>query len=182
LEQTDEAIAREVQKGDREAFGLLVLRYQPKMARYARKFLFRNDDVADIVQDIFIKAYTNLKGFDPSRRFSPWIYRIAHNIFLNAIRDGARDRANYSLFDVDVMFPHPESREKADDQAKHDEVKRMLDASLGSLDPRYREPLVLYFFEDLDLKEISEVLKIPVSTISARIKKGRVLLGKIVTP
>ena len=67
-------------------------------------------------------------------------------------------------------------------QAKHEEMKRMLDASLGLLDPKYREPLVLYYFEDLDLKSISQVLHIPVSTIATRIKKGKLMLGKIVKP
>ena len=182
LEQTDENIAREVQRGHGEAFGALVLRYQPKLARYARKFLFRGDDIEDLVQDVFIKAYTKIQSFDAKQRFSPWIYRIAHNVFLNAVRDNAKDRVNLSLFDVDVLFPHPIAKETADDQAKRDEMKRMLDASLGSLDPKYREPLVLYYFEDLDLKSISQVLEIPISTIATRIKKGKLMLGKIVKP
>ncbi len=176
------AKCREVQKGGREAFGVLVLRYQPKLARYARKFLFHGDDVADLVQDVFIKAYTNIQGFDPSRRFSPWIYRIAHNIFVNALRDSAKDRANFSLFDADVLFPHPVADEKTDDHAKREEMRRMLDAPLGSLDPKYREPLVLYYFEDLDYKTISQILQVPVSTIATRIKRGKLMLGKIIKP
>jgi RNA polymerase sigma-70 factor (ECF subfamily) len=182
VEQTDKDIAREVQEGGREAFGVLVLRYQPKMARYARKFLFRGDDVADLVQDIFMKAYANIQSFDVRRRFSPWIYRIAHNIFLNAMRDNAKDRANLSLFDVDVLFPHPIAKEKTDDGAKREEMKRMLDTSLGSLAPKYREPIVLYYFEEFDYKTISQILQIPVSTIATRIKQGKLMLGKTVNP
>lgn len=180
LERSDEDIARTVQKGDREAFGLLVLRYQPKLARYARKFLFRGDDVTDLIQDVFVKAYTNIQGFDPKRRFSPWIYRIAHNIFVNAVRDSAKDRANFSLFDVDVLFPHPIADEKADDRAKREETKRMLDASLGAIEPKYREPLVLYYYQDLDYKEISQILEIPISTIASRVKRAKELLRKTV--
>ena len=182
MEQTDENIALEVQKGHGEAFGALVLRYQPKLSRYARKFLFRGDDIEDLVQDVFIKAYTKMQSFDSKQRFSPWIYRIAHNVFLNAVRDNAKDRANFSLFDVDVLFPHPIAKETADDEAKRDEMKRMLDVSLGSLDPKYHEPLVLYYFEDLDLKSISQVLQVPISTIANRIKKGKLMLRKIVKP
>jgi len=81
-----------------------------------------------------------------------------------------------------VLFPHPIAKETADDEAKRDEMKRMLDVSLGSLDPKYREPLVLYYFEDLDLKSISQVLQVPISTIANRIKKGKLMLGKIVKP
>lgn len=180
MERTDEDIARAVQKGDRDAFGVLVLRYEPKLARYARKFLFRSDDSADLVQDIFIKAYTNIQGFNPARRFSPWIYRIAHNVFLNALRDSAKDRANFSLFDADVLFPNPAAGEKADDHAKHEEMKRLIGASLDALDAKHREPLVLYYFEDLDYKTISQILHIPISTIAARVKQGIVLLGKTI--
>lgn len=179
-EKTDEVIAREVQNGNGDAFGVLVLRYQPKLARYARKFLFRDDDIADLVQDTFIKAYTNIRSFDADRRFSPWIYRVAHNIFVNAGRDSKRDRANFSLFDVDVLFAHPIAREKADDRAKHEEMKKMLDTSLGTIEAKYREPLVLYYFEDMDYKTISEVLRVPMSTVATRIKRGKALLEKIV--
>lgn len=180
LERSDEDIARTVQKGDREAFGLLVLRYQPKLARYARKFLFRGDDVTDLIQDVFVKAYTNIQGFDPKRRFSPWIYRIAHNTFVNAVRDSAKDRANFSLFDVDVLFPHPVADEKADDLVKRTETKRLLDVSLGLLEPKYREAVVLYYYEDLGYKEIAEILQIPISTIASRVQRAKELLRKTV--
>jgi RNA polymerase sigma-70 factor, ECF subfamily len=182
IERTDEEIVRDVQRGDGEAFGILVFRYQPKLSRYARKFLFRGDDINDIVQDTFIKAYTNIKSFDVERRFSPWIYRIAHNVFVNAGRDSLRNRAHFSIFDADVLFPSPVAVEKADDAAKHEEMKRMLDTSLAAIDKKYREPLVLYYFEDLDYKTIADVLQIPMSTIATRIKRGKSMLEKIIKP
>ncbi len=85
-EETDEMIASRVQAGDSEAFGELVERYQEKLLRYARKFLFDLDEARDPVQDVFIKAYQNIQSFDATRRFSPWIYRIAHNEFVNALK------------------------------------------------------------------------------------------------
>ena len=91
-EQTDEQIAIAVQKGDAQAFGLLVERFEPKLLRYARKFLFDYEDGKDMVQEVFIKAYGNIQSFDTSRSFSSWIYRIAHNEFINAIRKKGRSR------------------------------------------------------------------------------------------
>ena len=88
--ETDEAIATRVQKGDSEAFGQLVERYEEKLMRYARKFLRDPDDAKDIVQEVFIKSYQNIQSFDATRRFSPWIYRIAHNEFVNAIKKRSR--------------------------------------------------------------------------------------------
>ena len=67
-ERRDEDIAAEVQKGDIDAFRLLVERYEQKMSRYARRFLFDSDEAKDLVQEVFIKAYVNIQGFDVDRR------------------------------------------------------------------------------------------------------------------
>ena len=83
---TDEQIVMKVQAGDTESFRVLVERYEPKMHRYAKRFLFAADDAKDLLQEIFIKTYVNIKSFDSERRFSPWIYRIAHNEFVNALK------------------------------------------------------------------------------------------------
>ena len=61
-------------------------RYQAKLLRYGRRFLAQDDHIVDVVQDVFIKTYENIQSFDATRKFSPWIYRIAHNAFVNEIR------------------------------------------------------------------------------------------------
>ncbi len=178
-EQTDEEIAKAVQGGNIEAFGLLVARYEAKMTRYARKFLFDGEDVRDIVQEVFIKAYVNIKSLDTSRRFSPWIYRIAHNEFINAIKKKGRDKS--TPFDFDLLFPHPVARETADRDATVNELRRMLDQCLDQLDAKYREPLVLYYFEEMEYGEIAEILKIPISTVGIRLRRGKLQLQKLVS-
>ena len=84
----DENLVELVQKGDIEMFGSLVERYEQKMLRYAGRFLFDHDNAQDAVQEVFIKAYTNIASFDLTKRFSPWLYRIAHNYFINEILNG----------------------------------------------------------------------------------------------
>jgi RNA polymerase sigma-70 factor (ECF subfamily) len=179
-ERTDEEIAKLVQRGDVESFRILVERYEPKMARYAKRFLFAADDAKDLLQEIFIKTYVNIKSFDAERRFSPWIYRIAHNEFVNALKKKKKDKGNISLFYVDVLFPHPIARETADEASGNREIKELLEGSLEHLNPKYREPLVLYYLEDMDYKEIAEVLRIPVSTVGVRLQRGKTLLRKLV--
>jgi RNA polymerase sigma-70 factor, ECF subfamily len=178
-ERTDEDIAVEVQKGDPESFRVLIERYEPKMARYAKRFLFASDDAQDLLQEIFIKAYVNIRSFDATRRFSPWIYRIAHNEFVNALKKKNKERNNISLLYVDVLFPHPVAKESADEETVRHEMKEVLDGSLDKLDSKYREPLVLYYLEDMDYKEIAEVLRIPVSTVGVRLQRGKTLLRKL---
>ena len=133
-----------------------------------------------IVQEVFIKAYVNIKSFDTARRFSPWIYRIAHNEFVNNIKKRQKERDNVSIFDFDTLFPHLIAKETADDGFNKAEVKRMLERSLDTLSEKYKEPLVLYYFEDMDYREIADILHIPISTVGVRLQRGRMMLKKIV--
>lgn len=176
-EKSDESIAAEVQQGDIHIFGVLVERFEPKLLRYARRFLFDYDDAADLVQEVFIKAYTNIQGFDTTRSFSAWIYRIAHNEFINAIKKKGREPL--SFFDPDTLFPHPVSTDSPTKNVNDAEVKEMLDEFLNTLDAKYREPLVLYYYEDMDYNEIAEVMHIPSSTVGVRLKRGKALLQKV---
>ena len=178
-EKTDETVAVEVQKGNAAAFGILMQRYEAKLARYGHKFIADSDDIKDLVQDVFIKSYVNIKSFDADRKFSPWIYRIAHNEFVNAIKK-KKGRMTFSLSDFDALLPHPMAKEDIESDAQRKELRTMLEQSLEKLDPKYREPLVLYYFEDLDYKEIGEILQMPVSTVGIRLQRGKGMLKKLV--
>ena len=83
---TDEKIMGLVQSGQEDFFGILMDRYKSKMLRYARRFFFDSTSAEDLVQDVFVNAYVNINGFDISKKFSPWLYRIAHNYFINEIK------------------------------------------------------------------------------------------------
>lgn len=177
-EMTDEEIALRVQAGEQDAYGDLIARYETKLMRYARKFLSDKEDATDIVQDIFIKAYENIQSFDATRRFSPWIYRIAHNEFVNALKKKATRRIVFTI-DMDTLFPHLAAAETADSAALERDMRETLEKHLEGVSMKYREPLVLYYLESLDYKEISEILQIPVSTVGVRLARGRASLQKI---
>lgn len=177
-ETTDEEIAARVQRGDSEAFNVLMKRYEPKLTRYGKKFLSDADDIQDFVQEAFIKTYVNIQSFDAKRRFSPWIYRIAHNEFVNAIKKKWSDRI--IPFDLDLLLPYTVAKETADSEVNRQDIKRMLDQCLKQLHPHYREPLVLYYYEDMDYREIAEILQIPTSTVGVRLKRGKTMLKKFV--
>ncbi|MEK7545474.1 MAG: RNA polymerase sigma factor [Patescibacteria group bacterium] len=174
--KTDEQIASEVQAGDAASFGLLMERYGPKMSRYAKRFLFGYEDAEDQVQEVFLKAYANIQSFDPDRKFSSWLYRIAHNEFINAIKKKGREPL--SFLDPDLLFPHPVAKERTDADANAREMRELLDCCLEKLDPKYREPLVLFYYEEMDYREIAEVLRIPVATVGVRLNRGRSAMKK----
>ena len=170
-EITDEEIAGRVQRGDTDAFGVLVERYEPKMLRYGRRFLAQYEDVEDAVQDVFIKAYTNIQSFNISLSFSPWIYRIAHNTFINVIKKKGREPLSFFEPDTILQFSSPET--EVEHQVYAAEERKMIEEQLSKLDPKYRAPLVLCFFEEKDYKEISDILRIPTSTVGVRIKRAK---------
>lgn len=174
----DEEIVVSVQGGAAERFGVLVERYEARLQRYARKFLLDADEAEDVVQESFIKAYINIRSFDASRKFSSWIYRIAHNECINAIKK-KKGKVMLSLPDFDVLLPHLVAEETTMHEAERKQVREELDRSLEKLDEKYREPLVLYYFEELDYQEIADVLGIPTATVGVRLRRGREALGRM---
>lgn len=167
----DEELAVLTQKQDSQAFEELVKRYEAKMFRYGHKFLRNQVDIEDLVQDTFLKAYININSFDKDLKFSPWLYRIAHNTFINAIKK--QERQPFLFFDPDTLFPHPVAREKTDKNINDEQIKKMIEQSLSELSAKYREPLILFYLEELSYQEISDVLQIPVSTVGVRIKRAK---------
>jgi len=178
-EETDESIAERVQGGGTEAFGLLVTRYEAKLSRYARKFVRDSDDIMDVVQEVFIKAYINIKSFRTTERFSPWMYRIAHNEFINALKKRRSIPFSFFDFEIDAFFPHLTAPEQADQVANDRILKEAMDQCLDTLDAKYREVVVLSFYEELSYEEISDVLHIPISTVGVRILRAKEKLKKI---
>jgi len=167
---SDEHIVSLVQGGDVDAFGILVDRYEEKLLRYGRKFLARTEDIEDIVQDVFVSAFQNIQGFDASLRVSPWLYRIAHNAFVNALRTRGRV---IDLLDFDALIAHHVYEDPVKNERDIKDMRAMLEKGLDTLSPKYREILILHYFEDMAYKDIADVLQVPVGTVSIRIKRAK---------
>lgn len=174
---TDEQLALRTQSGDQDAFGTLVERYEQKLARYGRKFLNTHEDIQDIVQDIFMLAYRNIRSFDARQRFSPWIYRIAHNSFVNELR--RKSRTPVFTVDFDSFLAHPHAAEIPEQDAHEREMREMVGKGLGALAPKYREVLTLFYEEELSYKEIADVLHVPVGTVGVRMKRAKEALATV---
>ncbi len=169
--QTDEACAVCAQQGDQGSFGILVDRYQEKLLRYGRKFLSAREDIEDIVQDVFISAYQNIQSFDVSQRFSPWIYRIAHNAFIDTLKKNTR--SPFVFMDFDTLISHSVADGSVERERDRKEMKAMIDRGLDRLSPKYREVLIFYYLEDLSYKEIADILRVPMGTVSVRVKRAK---------
>lgn len=173
----DEEIVKLVIEGNKELFGELIDRYETKLTRYVKRFTQQEDDVSDIIQVVFIKAYVNLQSFDTSRSFNSWIYRIAHNESVTHLKKRGNEKV--SFIDFDTFLPNLFAKETADERTLQRELRELLETSLKELSPKYREVLVLYYYDELSYQEISDVLHIPIATVGVRIKRGREALEKM---
>jgi RNA polymerase sigma-70 factor (ECF subfamily) len=129
------------------------------------------------VQDIFISVYQNIEGFDTRQRFSPWIYRIAHNAFVDILRQRSREPL-YGI-DFDQLISHPIHEDTSASEKDKEESRVLVEKSLASLTPAQREVLLLYYFEELSYKEIADVLHVPISTVGVRLARARASLKRI---
>ncbi len=159
---------------NQENFSWLIERYQDKLLRYILRIAnISKEEAEDVLQDVFIKVYQNLNDFDLSLKFSSWIYRIAHNqVISNWRKIKARPKSVY--FEVgDSVFN--ELISELDLQKEGDKyfLKKNLENIFEKLNPKYKEVLVLKFFEDKSYKEISDVLKKPVGTVATLISRAK---------
>ncbi len=161
-------------------FGHIVLRYQDKLSSYIRRLGVHNqEDREDVLQEIFIKVYKNLNGFDTSLSFSSWIYRIAHNEAISWYRK-KNVRPEGHLIDsgeeiLELLSTQEDTAEKKFDlQVNKGEVQR----ALLELESKYRDPLILRFFEHKEYDEISDILKIPPGTVGTLIYRGKEALKR----
>lgn len=176
---SDEAIVASIQAGQSEAFGELITRYEDKLRRYGTRYLPRPETVTDCVQDTFIKAYTNIQSFDTTQRFSPWIYRIAHNTFVNELRRSERYRFPFLGIETDTFFAMVPSTETADGDTLSRERVEAMGHLLQHLTPKYREIIILFYYQELSYEEISDILHIPITTVGVRLNRARTQLKQL---
>jgi len=171
---SDEQLVLVIRENESELYSHIINRYNAKLSRYLAKFINDPDELEDVLQDVFIKAYRNLYGFDVKRKFSSWIYRIAHNEAVNHLKKNSRVKV--SLDEVEYKIVD----EKIDLGSKIDKkiLKKNIGKSLEKIGFKYREVLMLFFFEDKSYEEISDILRIPVNTVGTLILRGKKLLKK----
>lgn len=165
---------------ERDAFVHLVERYEEKLTRYVRRLGVKtNEDIEDILQDIFIKVYKNLNAYDSSLPFSSWIYRIAHNEAISFYRkQRVRPEGHLVPQGDDVLLWQPAGDSTAADKLFDQAVDaQVINQVLAQLSPKYSDPIILRYFEYKEYDEISDILKIPIGSVGTLIHRGKKLLA-----
>ncbi len=174
ISELDDAELVRLSLADPDRFSYIISRYQEKLARYIRRLGANStEDVEDILQEVFLKVYLNLNDFNPDLKFSSWIYRIAHNQVISHFRKRqARPEAHSLPIDSEGL------QLLADDMAldRQSDVhlrQEVILAALQQIDSRYREILILKFFEDKSYQEISDILKKPAGTVASLLNRAK---------
>jgi len=178
-----EIVARTLR--DTSAFALLVERYEAKLLRYVRRLGVRNvEDGEDVLQEIFLKVYKNLNAFDNSLSFSSWIYRIAHNEAISFYRRKSVRPEGHQIPDSDdVLMWLPENDTTSAEQLFDTSVNASaLKSALAALDNKYRDAIILRYFEYKEYDEISDILKIPIGSVGTLIHRGKKQLAEVISP
>lgn len=176
-QKTDEEIIEKVKKGNSELYGVIVEKYRSLLMRYVRRVTNQaEEEVEDIVQEVFIKGYENVQSFDQTKKFSSWIYRIAHNLCIDFFRK--KIPITSVIEDGEELFESGEKliEELAMEKEKAEEVVRAVER----LELKYREVILLYYFEEKSYDEISDILHINTSNVGVLLLRAREKLKKLI--
>jgi len=172
MAETDIETVRRCLAGDNAAFSGILGTYQDRIYSFALRLLKDPQAAEDAAQEAFIKAFRGLSSYDPAYPFSSWLFRIAHNACMDALRAGNR---TVSMDDEDFPdLPDP-ARGVEDSVAASLDLTR-IEALLASLPPLYSEVLLLQYREDMGPAEISRVIGAPEGTVKARLFRARELV------
>lgn len=168
----DADLITRARRGDVEGFNLLVSRWEKRVYNYLLRLTGGSEDAMDLCQDVFLKAWQNIRKLDDPARFGPWLFRIAHNDAYSLFRKRRPETAQEDVNFADREIAHTVSPE----------VSLAVAAALGRLTPEQREAVVLKVYQGWKFDEMAEILEIPVSTIKSRLYTALDLLKTELAP
>ncbi len=179
----DQALVDQALKGDREAFDVLVLKYENRLMSSISYMLDDRQQVADLVQETFIKAFRCLNSFKGNSSFYTWLYRIALNTTRSYVRDLCRQpNANAHVEYVEAETKHNRTRlteiETPEGVCISNETEAALMCALDNLSEELRVSIILRELGGLSYEEIAQVLSVPVGTVRSRISRARVAVER----
>lgn len=157
-------IIKEVKKGDKEMFGLLVEKYSDRVFSYFIRFLGDRDEALNLTSEVFFKAFKGIKNFDENKEFFPWLIKIARNEGINFMRKNKV----YEELETDKFT-----------EENYFERDVMLEDALKKLNENDREILLLFYQQDLSYDEIANILNISLENVKVRIFRAKEKLRKL---
>lgn len=175
---SDQAIVERVQQGDKEAYNILVLRYQHKVCDIAYKYVNNYVDANDIAQESFIRAYRALANFRGESSFYTWLYRIVSNTAKSYLEQNQKHR--YSVDVDDPEFDNQQdvkglliSNDSPDALLESDELHKIVSQAMEDLPEDLKRAIVLREVEEMSYEDIASIMDTPIGTVRSRIFRAR---------
>lgn len=181
---SDNELIDELKRGHDFVFSEIIERYQRKLFSYLYRLVHHRDEAEDLLQNVFIKVYKHSHDFDSQRKFSSWVYRIAHNEAVNFLKRRAK---KIFIYWEDIVLTKDKMEaerggESASDPWLVKEIKKEVRESIEKLPPKYKDILVMRYFQEKSYREISKILKKPVNTVGTLINRAKRNLLEHITP
>ncbi|MFO1388878.1 RNA polymerase sigma factor RpoE [Cellvibrio sp.] len=182
----DQQLVERVQKGDKRAFDLLVLKYQHKIFAVISRFIRDHAEVQDVAQDAFIKAYRALPNFRGESAFYTWMYRIAINTAKNYLvaRNRRPPASDLEVEDAEFFAGNDAMHEMNTPERNllRDELQTVIDQAFRDLPDDLRMAVTLREIDGLSYEEIAEAMDCPIGTVRSRIFRAREAIDKKIQP
>lgn len=181
-QETDQQLVERVQKGDKRAFDLLVLKYQHKIAGLVSRYVHDSHEVLDVAQEAFIKAYRAIGRFRGESAFYTWLYRIAINTAKNHLVSKSRRPPDTDVEVGDAEYFEGTGKLRDNDSPENElyraELEKTVFRAIEQLPEDLRTAVTLREFDAMSYEEIAEVMQCPVGTVRSRIFRAREAIDK----
>lgn len=173
---------KEILKGDQNAYADVVELYKDKVFQICYRMLGNRHEAEDLAQEAFVRAYVNIQSYNINLKFSTWLYRIATNLCIDRIRkkkpDYYLDQEVAGTDGLTMYSTIPVKSKLPEEEVESMELQQMIQNEIARLPEKYRSVIILKYIEELSLKEISEILDLPLGTVKTRIHRGREVLRR----
>ncbi|MBI1805544.1 MAG: sigma-70 family RNA polymerase sigma factor [Ignavibacteria bacterium] len=169
-------------RGHQSAYKQLMRKYHDQIANLIYRIVHQKDQVEDLTQEVFIKAFASLKSFNEEYAFSTWLYKIATNSSIDYIRKKKLNTFSIdkpiALEESDYTFQLPDTTYEPDKHIIQHQRATLIEEAIAMLPEKYKRVIILRHTEERDYSEIARILKLPIGTVKAHIFRARELLNK----
>jgi len=178
VDPTDRDLVLRTRRGEVEAFGEVVARYQQTVFNVCFRMLGERMEAEDVAQETFIRAYKRLETFDVERPFGPWIHRVATNVCLNHIR---KQKPESYEFDEERDLSSAAAREEPEASLQNVQATEQVHRAIVALPGNYRAVIELRHYQEMSYSEIAEALELPLSDVKSHLYRARKRLAKLLS-
>ena len=170
----DRTLILSSQKGDKQAFGLIVKRYMQRAYFVALGFVGVHEDALDLSQEAFVRSYKAIKRFDPEKKFFTWFYQILRNLCFNFLRDQKKNVYTFSeISSRELLDLRDEEGNHPDEILEKRELAESIWRVIQALPGNEKEIILLREFQEMSYQEIADLLEIPIGTVMSRLYSAR---------